>query len=123
MAGDTSEIPLTPTDRIMRDLRAARPDHKPCIEDLDPEMVKVLRAKPPAERLSIAWGLWTFARDTLRRTVAAQHPDWSEYEVHCEAARRLLHDVSWDGSPGPSVQQSEIVSPAEQTASPQPDVS
>lgn len=92
MPRSPSDIPLTPTDRIMRDLRAAQPDRKPCIEDLDPEMVKVLRAKTPAERLAIAWGLWEFARATLRRSVAAQHPDWSEYEVHCEAARRLIND-------------------------------
>lgn len=85
-------MPLTPTDRIVRDLLAAQPNRQPCIEDLDPQMVEVLRAKTPAERLAIAWGLWKFARDTLRRSVAAQHPDWSEYEVNCEATRRLVHD-------------------------------
>jgi hypothetical protein len=51
-----------------------------------------LRSKTPAERLAIAWGMWTFARDTLRRSVAAQHPDWSEDEVNREAARRLAHE-------------------------------
>ena len=83
---------LTSTDRIVRDIVASLPARPPCIEDLDPQMVEVLRAKTPAERLAIAWGLWKFARDTLRRSVAAQHPDWSEYDVHCEATRRLVHD-------------------------------
>ena len=85
-------MPLTPTDRIVRDIVASLPARPPCIEFVDPEMVKVLRAKTPAERLAIAWGLWQFARDTHRRSVAAQHPNWSEYEVHCEATRRLVHD-------------------------------
>lgn len=55
-------------------------------------MVEVLQQKTPAERLAIAWGLWEFARTTLRRQVAAQHPDWTEYEVHREATRRLVHE-------------------------------
>jgi F0F1-type ATP synthase epsilon subunit len=85
-------IPLSKTDRIMQELRASQPDRTPCIELVDPDMVRILRSKTPAERLAIAWGMWTFARDTLRRSVAAQHPDWSEIEVNREAARRLVYE-------------------------------
>lgn len=63
----------------------------PCIEVIDDDMAAVLRAKTPAERLTIAWNIWRFARDTIRRNVAAQHPDWSADEVQRETARRLLH--------------------------------
>ena len=63
----------------------------PCIEVVDDRMADVLRAKSPAERLAISWGMWRFARDTIRRVVADQHPDWSEDEVKREAARRLVH--------------------------------
>ena len=83
---------MTPIDQIVRNALATQPNRKPCIEQMDPEMVEVLRQKTPAERLAIAWGLWRFARDTLRRTVAAQHPDWTEFEVHVEATRRLVNE-------------------------------
>ncbi|MDB5389459.1 MAG: hypothetical protein JWM11_5105 [Planctomycetaceae bacterium] len=55
-------------------------------------MAQVLRKKTPAERLAIAWGLWEFARDTLRRTVAAQHPEWTEDQIKREAVQRLVHE-------------------------------
>jgi hypothetical protein len=80
------------TDRIIQEMLKSRPDRVPCIEQIDPMMVEVLQQKTPAERLAIAWGLWEFARTTLRRQVAAQHPDWTEYEVHREATRRLVHE-------------------------------
>jgi len=83
---------MNPTDRIVQELLKSQPNRVPCIEHLDPMMVEVLRQKTPAERLAIAWGLWEFARTTLRRQVAAQHPDWMEYEVHREATRRLVHE-------------------------------
>lgn len=62
------------------------------IEVVDWEMAAVLRAKTPAERLEIAWGLWEFARNTLRRRIAAEHPDWTKVQVHRAAAQRMLHD-------------------------------
>jgi hypothetical protein len=55
-------------------------------------MAALLRQKTPAQRLQIAFGLWQFVRSTLRRRLAATHPDWSEEEVCREVARRLLHD-------------------------------
>ncbi|NQT15063.1 MAG: hypothetical protein HQ582_20065 [Planctomycetes bacterium] len=63
----------------------------PCIEVVDDLMADVLRAKSPAERLAISFGMWRFARDTIRRVVAGQHPDWSDEKIKREATRRLVH--------------------------------
>lgn len=59
-------------------------------EVVEVDMVAVLREKTPAQRLSIAFGLWRFARATLRRRLAADHPDWTPEQVAQEAARRML---------------------------------
>lgn len=85
-------IPMTKTDRIVYDILARLPKRPPCIEVVDPLMVPFLRIKSPAERLAISWGMWRFARDTLRRSIAEQHPDWSEFEINREATRRLVHE-------------------------------
>jgi Rv0078B-related antitoxin len=45
------------------------------IEVVDWEMAAVLREKTPSERYQIALGMWHFARNTLRRRIAAEHPD------------------------------------------------
>jgi hypothetical protein len=66
------------------------PQRPPCIEIVDEKMAQVLRAKSPAERLEIAFSLWRFARDTIRRNVAREHPDWPDDRVQRETARRLL---------------------------------
>lgn len=90
---ESDHIRMTTTDRIVLDLLASQPDRPPCVEVVEPMMAQVLRSKTPAERLAIAWGLWRFARDTLRRSTAAQHPDWSEDEINREAVRRLVPDA------------------------------
>ena len=59
------------------------------IEVLDDAMAEVLRRKTPAERLQIAFELWTFTRDMLRAHLKRTHPDWTEEMVRREAARRL----------------------------------
>jgi len=86
--------PITNGPKEPNDVRAAdffsRP---PCIEVVDDLMADVLRAKSPAERLAISYGMWRFARDTIRRVVAGQHPDWSDEEVKREATRRLVYGV------------------------------
>jgi hypothetical protein len=61
------------------------------IESVDDAMAEVLRAKSPGERLAIAFGMWRCARETIRRIVQQEHPDWSPGEVQRETARRLLH--------------------------------
>jgi hypothetical protein len=63
----------------------------PRIEVMDDLMAEVLRQKTPAERLAISHGMWRFARELLRSALRAQHPDWSEEQVHRETARRLSH--------------------------------
>jgi hypothetical protein len=81
----------THTDRIVRAILADQPERRPCIEVVDDVMAAVLRDKSSAERLEIAYGMWRFARDTIRRAVAAQHPRWLDEEVKREATRRLVH--------------------------------
>jgi len=78
-------------DGLVRTILADQPDREPCIEVLDDAMVAVLRGKSSAERLETAYGMWRFARDTVRRVVARQHPDWSDDQVKRESARRLVH--------------------------------
>lgn len=79
------------TDEIVREIITSLPPRKPCIEVVDDDMAEILRQKTPAERLQIAWGMWRFARDTIRRVVADQHPDWCDIEIQREATRRLTH--------------------------------
>ena len=53
------------------------------------EMAAILRAKTPAERLTIAFGMWRFARDLIRRVAAKQHPDWSDEYLDRHVAERM----------------------------------
>ncbi|WP_254507159.1 hypothetical protein [Anatilimnocola floriformis] len=62
-------------------------------EVVDDEMAEVLRQKTPAQRLQIAFGMWQFVRNTLRRQLASANPAWTEEEVCHEVARRMLHDT------------------------------
>lgn len=73
-------------------IKPSSPPRSPCIEVLDPDMAVVLRQKSPAERLEIAFSMWRFARDTIRRIVAVQHPEWTSEQIAQETARRLLRD-------------------------------
>jgi hypothetical protein len=61
------------------------------IEVLDDRMAEVLRQKTGAERLAIAFGLFSSARRMLISNLRAAHPDWSEAQINREAARRLSH--------------------------------
>jgi hypothetical protein len=54
-------------------------------------MAAILRSKTPAERLAIAFRMWSFARNMIRCIVAREHPEWSEAEVAREVARRMSH--------------------------------
>lgn len=65
-----------------------RPDQ---IEVVDDAMAEVLRRKTGEERLKIAFGLWSSARRMLLAYLRSEHPDWSEAQINCEAARRLSH--------------------------------
>jgi 2-polyprenyl-6-methoxyphenol hydroxylase-like FAD-dependent oxidoreductase len=61
------------------------------IEIVDDRVVEILRSKTPAERLAIADGMWSFARQMIRAIQAREHPDWSQGEIDREVARRMSH--------------------------------
>lgn len=61
------------------------------LEVVDDEMAAVLRTKSGAERLRIAFGMFTFARRLLIAHLRHQHPEWTEVQISGEAARRLSH--------------------------------
>lgn len=60
-------------------------------EVLDERMVAILRSKTPAERLEMAFAMWRFARDLIRRTAAREHPEWTEDELTRHVAQRMSH--------------------------------
>jgi hypothetical protein len=60
-------------------------------EQLDERMVRILRAKTPAERLAIGFGLWRSARVMLASMLRSAHPDWDEARLAAEVARRMSH--------------------------------
>lgn len=59
------------------------------VDHIEPEMLRIVREKTPAEWLAIANGMWRSARDMLRNLLRAEHPDWSDDEVDAAVARRL----------------------------------
>lgn len=61
------------------------------IEAVDSDMVSILRKKTEGERLRIAWGMWSSAREMLRNLIRAENRNWSEPKIQLEAARRLAH--------------------------------
>ena len=61
------------------------------IEVLDDRMAEILRRKTGAERLQIAYGMFSSARRMIISTLRALHPDWDEKQIKAEAARRLSH--------------------------------
>ena len=60
-------------------------------EVMDDRMAQVLREKSGAERLCIADGLFSFARELIESSIRAAHPEWDEARVRSETARRLSH--------------------------------
>lgn len=64
-------------------------------EVLSDEMAAILRAKTPAERLQIAFSMWSFAQQIIRRTARAEHPEWSEAELDRHVANRMSHGAVW----------------------------
>lgn len=61
------------------------------IEVPDDAMCEILRGKTEAERLAIAFGMWTFARDMIRANLQHEHPDWSDEQIIRQTARRMSH--------------------------------
>lgn len=66
----------------------------PVVEQLDPEVVKVLQQMTPAQRLAQAFRLWKMARTTVRAAIRQEHPEWTEEQVLREAANRLSHGAT-----------------------------
>jgi hypothetical protein len=60
-------------------------------EIMDDRMAQVLRGKSGAERLRIADGLFSFARELIESSIRAAHPEWEEARIRSETARRLSH--------------------------------
>ncbi len=61
------------------------------IEVVDDFMANVLRAKTAAERIRIAFDLWTSTRNMLLIHLRKTHPDWNDERVKQEVAKRLFH--------------------------------
>ena len=60
-------------------------------EVLDDRMAELLRAKTPAARLAIAFGLCTFAQRLIRANLEREHPDWPATTLERAIARRMSH--------------------------------
>lgn len=63
------------------------------IEVVDEFMARVLRDKSGAERLHIADGLFSFARELIESSIRAAHPDWEEGRIRAETAKRISHGI------------------------------
>jgi Rv0078B-related antitoxin len=64
------------------------------VEIMDEDVARVLRTKTGAERLQIAFGMYSSARRMLTRFLTTEHPEWSEEQVREEVGRRLSHGYS-----------------------------
>lgn len=61
------------------------------IEVIDDASFEMFRHMTAAEKLRIAFGMFSWARRMLISHLRAEHPDWTEEQVNHEAARRLSH--------------------------------
>jgi len=74
------------------------------LEVVDDEMAEIFRRKTGAERLKIAFGLFSSARRMLTSHLTSEHPDWDEERVRREVVRRIsrgaVHGTECDGTAG-----------------------
>ena len=63
----------------------------PCIEILDQQLLVVLKAKTPQQRLAIAFGMWHSAKKQLTNYLRVLHSDWDEKMINKEVVKRLSH--------------------------------
>ena len=61
------------------------------IEVLEDEMVEVLKAKTPQERLKMAFDMWKMVRRQLECYLETTHKEWSKEKIQKEVARRMSH--------------------------------
>ena len=66
-------------------------DRKFTDEILSDEMAAILREKTPTERLNMAFEMWEFAEQLIRRVVKAEQPALTEKELDRIVARRMSH--------------------------------
>jgi hypothetical protein len=58
---------------------------------VDDAMADILRRKTEAERLTIAFGIWDFARGMIGANLRREHPNWTAEQLQRETARRMSH--------------------------------
>ena len=63
------------------------PADSPTFTMMDDAMIAILRQKTEAERLAITFDMWEFARDMIRASVLAEHPDWTPEQVQRVVAK------------------------------------
>lgn len=61
------------------------------IEVQDDQMIEVLKAKKPQERLAIAFYMWSSTKRQLTNYLHTEHPDWDDKKVQAEIVKRLSH--------------------------------
>lgn len=71
-------------DDMKRPIDASR------IELLDPAIVEILKSKTPAERLAMVFAANRTMRLRLEGHLRTHHPEWSDEEIQCEIAKRML---------------------------------
>jgi hypothetical protein len=59
------------------------------IELLDPEVVAMLKAKSPAEKMEMAFEVQKLARGVLLSRIRSQHPEWTPLEIDEAVAQRM----------------------------------
>jgi len=64
------------------------------IEIIDDTMARLLREKSSQQRLAIAFGLWTSAKNQLTNYLRSEHPDWDDTAVQREVVKRLSHGIA-----------------------------
>ena len=60
-------------------------------EVVSDEMAAILRAKTPAERLAIVFGMWRSAQRMIFYSTKQKHPEWTDEEIQRHTARRTSH--------------------------------
>lgn len=62
-----------------------------CIEIIEPEMVKILKTKTSAERLSLGFNLRISAQKLVRNLILSQYPSLTKEEVEKVVSKRFLN--------------------------------
>lgn len=71
-----------------------RPVSDSCIvELLDDQMVEILRAKTPAERVEMIFAANRTARLLAAAGVRYEHPDWDEIQVQAAVVKRIASEA------------------------------